>query len=39
MLEAFPPANAPTATEQGLVPGSEAELIQKAALKKPVFQN
>lgn len=38
MLEAFPPAPAPTATEQGLVPGSEAELIKKAATKSPVFQ-
>ncbi|MDF9277947.1 VOC family protein [Arthrobacter sp. EH-1B-1] len=35
MLEAFPPAAAPTATEQGLVPGSEAELIKAAAIKSP----
>ena len=39
MPESFPPADAPTATEQGLVPGSEAELIQKAALQRPAFQN
>lgn len=30
MLEAFPPAAAPTATEQGIVPGSEAELAAAA---------
>lgn len=30
MLEAFPPAEQPTATEQGLVPGSEDTLIDAA---------
>ncbi len=35
MLEAFPPAPEPSATEQGLVPGSEQDLIQKAALRAP----
>ncbi|WP_459342890.1 hypothetical protein [Arthrobacter bambusae] len=34
----FPPAAAPTATEQGLVPGSGAELIKAAATKSPAFQ-
>lgn len=33
MLESFPPAAAPTATEQGLVPGSERELVEAAALR------
>lgn len=31
MLEAFPPAAKPTATEQGVVPGTEADLIAQAA--------
>jgi hypothetical protein len=35
MLEASPPAPEPTATEQGLVPGSEQDLITKAALRAP----
>jgi len=37
MLEAFPPAAAPAATEQGLVPGTEAELIEQAALRTERF--
>lgn len=32
MLEAFPPAPKPTATEQGVVPGTEQDLIAAAAL-------
>ncbi|MFW0796739.1 VOC family protein [Gordonia sp. CPCC 205515] len=35
MLEAFPPAPQPTATEQGLVPGTEDELIVRGALHTP----
>ena len=32
MLEAFPPADKPTATEQGIVPGTEQDLIAAAAM-------
>jgi catechol 2,3-dioxygenase len=35
MLEAFPPAPEPTATEQGIVPGTEDELIARGALHEP----
>lgn len=35
MLEAFPPSTKPTATEQGLVPGSEEVLIDAAFLHAP----
>ena len=35
MLEAFPPAPQPTATEEGLVPGTEDELIRMGATHRP----